>query len=154
VSGTPTSNDLASRLNRLFDDVRPVRPGGRPYTNEEVAASIKTTNPQIRVGGAYLSALRNGTKKRPSMELLAALARHFDKPISYFFDDEGAGATDQLARLAKNSQVRRLAFRALDLSPEGLAAVSELIEQKLQADQQGRPMSAPDHPIAASDSDS
>jgi transcriptional regulator with XRE-family HTH domain len=113
-------------------------------------------NPQIRVGGAYLSALRNGTKKNPSTKLLAALARHFEKPIAYFFDEaepSGTDTTDELARLAGNTQVRRLALRALDLSPEGLAAVTQLIEQALHANQQGRPTSHPNGSMGTADSD-
>ncbi|GIF04202.1 XRE family transcriptional regulator [Actinoplanes siamensis] len=145
MSDTPGSPDLAHRLNRLFDEVRPAGRGGRRYTNEDVAAAVKAMNPQIRVGGAYLSALRNGTKKHPSTELLAALARHFDKPIGYFFD-EAEPAQDELARLAGNTQVRRLALRALDLSPEGLSAVAKLVEQALQADRRGRPADEPDGP--------
>jgi transcriptional regulator with XRE-family HTH domain len=135
VSDDLKSVDLAHRLDRLFDEVRPPGRGGRRYTNEEVAVAVKALNPDIRVGGAYLSALRNGTKKKPSTELLAALARHFGMPISYFFDEEpaarGDGAAGELARLADNTQVRRLALRALDLTPEGLAEVAELVERVL-----------------------
>ena len=134
------SVDLAHRLDRLFDEVRPAGRRGRRYTNEEVAVAVKALNPDIRVGGAYLSALRNGTKKKPSTELLAALARHFGMPISYFFDEEpparGAGAAGELARLADNTQVRRLALRALDLTPEGLAEVAELVERVLAGEYQ------------------
>lgn len=148
---TASSSDLAYRLNRLFDEVRPAGRGGRRYTNEDVAAAVKAINPHVRVGGAYLSALRNGTKKNPSTELLAALARHFEKPIAYFFNDiepSGPPATDGLARLAGNPQVRRLALRALDLSPEGLAAVTRLVEQALQANPPG-----PAHPPENSPAD-
>lgn len=144
MSDTPGPPDLAHRLNRLFDEVRPPDRGGRRYTNEDVAVAVKALDPRIRVGGAYLSALRNGTKRHPSTELLAALARHFGKPIAYFFD-EAEGAADELARLAGNTQVRRLALRALDLSPEGLSAVAKLVEQALEADRQRR---ATDDPAA------
>ncbi|BCY10019.1 helix-turn-helix transcriptional regulator [Actinoplanes sp. L3-i22] len=145
MADTPGTPDLAQRLNRLFDEVRPAGRGGRRYTNEDVAAAVKAINPEIRVGGAYLSALRNGTKRHPSTELLAALARHFGKPIAYFFDepDPEPGA-DELARLADNTQVRRLALRALDLSPEGLTAVAELVEQALAADRRRRTSEKPD----------
>jgi transcriptional regulator with XRE-family HTH domain len=156
VSASPGSPDLAQRLNQLFDEVRPAGRGGRRYTNEDVAAAVKASNPEIRVGGAYLSALRNGTKRHPSTELLAALARHFGKPIGYFFDEpepSGSSAADELARLADNAQVRRLALRALDLSPEGVSAVAKLVEQALQADRQGRPATRPDDSTAADGSD-
>ena len=138
MADSPTSADLAHRLNTLFDQVRPTE-GGRRYTNDEVAAAVKAQYPHIRVGGAYLSALRNGTKRKPSTELLAALAHHFGVPITYFFSDEPPGTGSdhmerELAKLADNIQVRQLALRALDLSPEGLAQVAGLVERVL-ADQ-------------------
>jgi transcriptional regulator with XRE-family HTH domain len=138
VSDNLSSADLAHRLDRLFEEVRPAGCGGRRYTNEEVAVAVKALNPHIRVGGAYLSALRKGTKRKPSIELLAALARHFGVPIAYFFDEEPpvAGAESELARLADNTQVRRLALRALDLSPEGLAEVAGLVERVLEDQRQ------------------
>ncbi|MEE1929209.1 helix-turn-helix transcriptional regulator [Streptomyces sp. TRM 70351] len=129
--GLPTP---AGRLNRLFETIRPHGPRGRVYTNEEVATAVKESHPHIRVGGAYLSALRTGTKKNPSTELLTALARFFGVPASYFLDDETAAQTDAelaLAQVAHNLGVRRLALRALELTPEGLAAVTRIVEHVL-----------------------
>ncbi|GAB2621500.1 helix-turn-helix domain-containing protein [Streptomyces capparidis] len=132
---------LARRLGRLFDDIRPQGPRGRRYTNEEVATAIKRANPDIRVSGAYLSALRNGTKKNPSTELLTALARFFGVPASYFLDDATAAQTEAeiaLAKVAGNLGVRQLALRALELSPEGLAAVTKIVEAVLENDAKPR----------------
>ncbi|MCZ7413444.1 MULTISPECIES: XRE family transcriptional regulator [unclassified Streptomyces] len=129
--GLPT---LACRLNRLFETIRPHGPRGRAYTNDEVAVAVKESNPHIRVGGAYLSALRTGTKKNPSTELLTALARFFGVPPSYFLDEATAAQTDAelaLAQVARNLGVRRLALRALELPPEGLAAVTRIVEHVL-----------------------
>lgn len=137
MSGTEGRPTLAQNLDRLFDDIRPHGPAGRKYTNEEVATAIKEAHPEIRVGGAYLSALRKGTKRNPSTELLAALARFFGVPTSYFLDEETAAQTDaeiQLAKVAHNLGVRQLALRALELSPEGLAAVTQIVEHVLNSD--------------------
>ncbi|MFP8964636.1 XRE family transcriptional regulator [Streptomyces nanhaiensis] len=128
---------LAERLDRLFDTVRPEGPKGRRYTNEEVATAVKRAEPGVRVGGAYLSALRKGTKKNPSTELLTALARFFGVPASYFLDERAATRTDaeiELARVAHNMGVRKLALRALELSPEGLAAVTRIVEHVLESE--------------------
>ncbi|MGK5630440.1 helix-turn-helix domain-containing protein [Streptomyces sp. URMC 123] len=128
---------LADRLNRLFDAVRPEGPRGRRYTNEDVAAAVKRDNPGVRVGRAYLSALRTGSKRNPSTELLVALARFFGVPPSYFLDGgaaDGAGPELELARVAHHLPVRNLALRALELSPEGLAAVARLVEDVLARD--------------------
>lgn len=134
AEGRPT---LAENLDRLFDNIRPHGPAGRRYTNEEVANAVKEEAPEIRVGGAYLSALRKGTKRNPSTELLSALARFFGVPTSYFLDEETAAQTDaeiELAKVAHNLGVRQLALRALELSPEGLAAVTKIVEHVLDTD--------------------
>ncbi|HZG05602.1 MAG TPA: helix-turn-helix transcriptional regulator [Streptomyces sp.] len=136
---------LAENLDRLFDTIRPEGPKGRRYTNEEVATAIKQAYPGIRVGGAYLSALRKGTKRNPSTELLTALARFFGVPASYFLDDNTAAQTDaeiELAKVAHNLGVRKLALRALELSPEGLAAVTRIVEHVLESDPGARTRSS------------
>jgi transcriptional regulator with XRE-family HTH domain len=137
VPGAEHRPTLAGNLDRLFDDIRPDGPTGRRYTNEEVATAVKEANPDIRVGGAYLSALRKGTKKNPSTELLTALARFFGVPASYFLDEAAAAQTDaeiELAKVAHHLGVRNLALRALELSPEGLAAVTKIVEHVLKSD--------------------
>jgi len=100
-----------------------------------VATAVKLAVPTIRVSGAYLSALRTGAKRRPSTELLAALARFFGVSVDYFVTGETRTDTEaELARVAENLGVRRLALRALELSPEGLAAVTKIIEQVIELD--------------------
>ncbi|MBV9845272.1 MAG: helix-turn-helix transcriptional regulator [Kutzneria sp.] len=128
---------LAGRLNRLFDDIRPEGRNGRRWTNDEVAVALKRSEPTMRVSGAYLSALRTGAKRRPSTEILIALARFFGVPLDYFVDDDAAARTEaelELAKVAGNLGVRRLALRALELSPEALATVTEIIDQVIALD--------------------
>jgi transcriptional regulator with XRE-family HTH domain len=125
---------LAERLNELF---RLSRPGGRPWTNDEVATEIKKSDPEIRVSGAYLSALRNGTRRQPSRDLLAALAKFFGVSPAYFFhSDQADRILQQLAALDELRQagVRGVALRAAGLPAESLVAVTAVLDQlrKLQ----------------------
>ncbi|MFJ5532615.1 XRE family transcriptional regulator [Streptomyces sp. NPDC093261] len=125
---------LAERLDSLF---RSSRPEGRPWTNDEVAARLKEANPKLRVSGAYLSALRNGKRERPSHELLMALAQFFGVQYAYFFDQTYADqALAQLALLDELHQagVRSIALRAAGLPPESLNAVMSVLDEirKLQ----------------------
>ncbi|MBX6766697.1 MAG: helix-turn-helix transcriptional regulator [Actinomadura rubrobrunea] len=120
---------LARRLDGLF---RTSRPGGRRWTNDEVAAELKKINPDLRVSGAYLSALRTGKRTRPSPELLAALAKFFGVSPAYFFDSEHADRVDaQLALLDELHQagVRSIAARAVGLPAESLETVRVLLDQ-------------------------
>src|SRR5690348_6230445 len=106
---------LAERLDHLF---RNSRPGGRRWTNDEVAEELKTRNPKIRVSGAYLSALRTGKRLHPSPELQMALAEFFGVAPAYFFDrDHADRVSAQLAALEELNQagVRGLALRAVGL---------------------------------------
>ncbi|MGP3971437.1 helix-turn-helix domain-containing protein [Streptomyces sp. 6N223] len=128
---------LSDLLERLFENIRPEGLHGRRYTNEEVAVAIKKEAPVVRVSGAYLSALRRGSKKNPSTELLRALAHFFGVPASYFLDEGTARHVDAeiaLARVAQNHDVRNLALRALELSPETLAAVTQIVDAALRGD--------------------
>lgn len=144
MSDSEGQSVLAERLGRLFDDIRPDGRNGRRWTNDEVAAAIKDSVPGVRVSGAYLSALRTGSKRRPSTEILVALARFFGVPLDYFVNDAVAAQADaelELAKVAGNLGVRQLALRALELSPEGLAAVTKIIDQVLALD--GKPPAPP-----------
>jgi len=120
---------LAERLDALF---RRSRPGGRQWTNDEVAAEIKRANPKLRVSGAYLSALRTGKRHNPSPDLQVALAQFFGVSPAYFFDRHHADRVQaQLAALEELSQtgVRSVALRAVGLSQENLEAITVVLDQ-------------------------
>jgi transcriptional regulator with XRE-family HTH domain len=132
MSTTEERPTLAARLEQLFREIRPSSESKRPYSNEEVASAVG-------VSGAYLSAIRKGTRTNPSHEVLAGLAQFFGVKISYFLDDLVAEQTEAeiaLARVMGNNGVRTLALRALELSPQGLAAVTDMIEQVLRSDRE------------------
>ena len=123
---------FARKLDRLFQSVR--SPGGGEYTYAEVSAGIAARG-VATISDTYLCDLRNGTKENPRIRHVEALADFFGVPISYFLDgDESARLFDQLETLpaAANESVRRIALRAVDLSPETLEAVAGMIERARQ----------------------
>jgi transcriptional regulator with XRE-family HTH domain len=120
---------LAVRLDDLF---RTVRPKGRHWTNAEVAEELKLANPELKVGGVYLSQLRTGKRANPTPELLAALARFFGVSVAYFFDDQVAESVlNQVAAIEalRQAGVRAVAMRAAGMKKENLQAITAIMDQ-------------------------
>ncbi|WP_437083140.1 helix-turn-helix domain-containing protein [Streptomyces sp. enrichment culture] len=123
---------LAKRLDDLF---RTVRPKGKHWTNAEVAEELKRGNPDLKVGGVYLSQLRTGKRSNPSPDLLAALARFFGVSVAYFFDDEVAESVlGELAAVEalRQAGVRAVAMRAAGMKRENLQAITAIMDQYRQ----------------------
>jgi transcriptional regulator with XRE-family HTH domain len=111
------STTFAARLNRLFDTVYP--PGRGPHTSAEVIAALKAEG--VTMSAPYLSQLRSGNRTNPSSTTMAALANFFRIKPAYFTDDEYYEKLDkELSWLMtmRDENVRRIALRASDLSPE------------------------------------
>jgi len=120
---------MARRLDDLFTSTRPA---GKQWTNAEVAAELKRTSPDLKVGAVYLSQLRNGKRTNPSPELLAALARLFGVSVAYFFDDEVADSVKvELAALQamRSAGVRAVAMRAAGMRADNLHAITAIMDQ-------------------------
>ncbi|AHH93538.1 hypothetical protein GCM10010174_31180 [Kutzneria viridogrisea] len=83
--------------------------------------------------------LRTGQEVNPKIETLEALAKYFGVKVTYFLDDEKAAMADEqldalaaarrLQEAAERNGVRGLNARLGSLSPDGLAAVAQLIEK-------------------------
>lgn len=125
----PAPRTLAEKLDYLF---RQVHPRGRgEFSYREVASGIE------KAGGAtasptYLMYLRKGQRTNPSLQHLEALAAFFGVPPAYFLDEETARrVTQELELLAalRDSDVRAVALRMASLSPEGVAAVTRMVEE-------------------------
>jgi transcriptional regulator with XRE-family HTH domain len=122
------STTFAARLNRLFDTVYP--PGRGPHTSAEVIAALKAEG--ITMSAPYLSQLRSGNRTNPSAATLAALANFFRIKSAYFTDDEYYERLDkELSWLAtfRDEGVRRIAVRAIGLSPEAQQDIVERIDE-------------------------
>lgn len=134
-SDTGSRGVIADRLNQLFDSVQPE---GRPYKLREVADGINEQAGENLVSMQYLSQLRNGDRRKPSYEVVVALARWFGVKVEYFSDDETARRTDAELRtlnLLKDARVRDLAFRAQDLPDKSFSVLAQLIDQLRRDDE-------------------
>ena len=152
----PAGQTLAARLNHLFATVR--RPDGKEFSNEQVAAAILATKQVKTLSQSYIWQLRNGVKDNPTVSHLRGLAKFFDVPVSYFFDDEDAERVDRklaeiqaererLAELTGSSELQLLAMRAGELSPERRQQVMDLLDvvYRLEKAERGT------HPIESGD---
>jgi transcriptional regulator with XRE-family HTH domain len=122
------STTFAARLNRLFDTVYP--PGRGPHTSAEVIAALKAEG--ITMSAPYLSQLRSGNRTNPSAVTMAALANFFRIKSAYFTDDEYYERLDkELSWLAtfRDDGVRRIAVRAIGLSPEAQQDILERVDE-------------------------
>ncbi|MFD6161650.1 XRE family transcriptional regulator [Nocardia sp. NPDC060256] len=103
---------------------------GEQHTNEEVATACRDAT-----GGSfsatYLWQLRTGRRDNPTKRHLEALANFFEVPVAYFFDDDQGKqiqAELELLGALRNAEVRNVALRAVNLSPDGLGTVNDIID--------------------------
>ncbi|WP_188316936.1 helix-turn-helix domain-containing protein [Solihabitans fulvus] len=128
VDSASGASVLAGKIDTLFRIVR--RPNREPYSNEEVARACREATGET-FSATYLWQLRTGRRDNPTKRHLEALAQFFQVPPAYFFDDEqGAVIAEELELLGalRDSGVRDVALRAVTLSPDGLATISDMIE--------------------------
>lgn len=128
----PGSSDvdptLAEKIDRLFRVVR--RPNREQFSHEEVARACREATGET-FSATYLWQLRTGRRDNPTKRHLEALAQFFRVPVAYFFDDDqGAAITAELELLGalRDAGVRNMALRAVNLSPEGIDTISEMID--------------------------
>ena len=119
---------LAEKIDGLF---RVVRRGDREqFSHEEVARACREATGDS-FSATYLWQLRTGRRDNPTKRHLEALAQFFQVPVAYFFDDaEGAQVAAELQLLGalRDAGVRSVALRAVNLSPEGMGTISDMID--------------------------
>jgi transcriptional regulator with XRE-family HTH domain len=121
-------------LEGLFDRRR--KPNGRPYSNEEVAAAIRSTG--VDISQNYIWCLRKGTRDDPRGSHIKALAQFFDVPAGYFLDheiyrsivDEPEPIPMPRARPVVKPQ---LMLRQLEaMSPESMQLLTDMADRLMQ----------------------
>ncbi|WP_328917598.1 MULTISPECIES: XRE family transcriptional regulator [unclassified Streptomyces] len=135
-----TASTLAEKIDALFRVVR--RPDRETYSHEEVARACREATGES-FSATYLWQLRTGRRDNPTKRHLEALAQFFQIPVAYFFDDEqGARIAAELELLGalRDAGVRSVALRAVNLSPEGMGTISDMIDliAKREADRNSR----------------
>jgi transcriptional regulator with XRE-family HTH domain len=119
---------LASKINKLFQLVR--KPDGEQLTNEEVATACREATGES-FSATYLWQMRTGRRDNPTKRHLEALANFFDVPVAYFFDDEHGKqirAEIELLGALRNTDIRNVALRAVNLSTDGLGTITDIID--------------------------
>ncbi len=128
------STTFSARLNRLFDTVYP--PGRGPHNSAEVIGALKAEG--VTMSAPYLSQLRSGNRTNPSATTMTALANFFRIEPEYFTDDAYYAKLDaELTFLAsmRDDGVRRIAARAVGLSPEAQRDVAEKVDELRRREQ-------------------
>ncbi|QZZ25423.1 helix-turn-helix transcriptional regulator [Streptomyces sp. ST1015] len=123
-----TAATLAEKIEALFRSVR--RPNREQFSHEEVARACREATGET-FSATYLWQLRTGRRDNPTKRHLEALAQFFDVPVAYFFDDDqGAAIARELELLGalRDAKVRSVALRAVNLSPEGVDTISDMID--------------------------
>lgn len=123
----PTS--FASRLNRLFNTIRP--PGAGPLRDADACRELEARGHQL--SAPYLSQLRRGIRANPHPKTIRQLADLFGVRPTYFTgtDPDYAELIDAELRwldLAHDPDVRRIVTGLLDLPPNVRAEILRIID--------------------------
>lgn len=121
---------LAERLELLFCTVPRAVGSTQLHSADSVAAALAAQG--IHVTPTHLANLRAGRRDNPSAVLLAGIARVFDVPLAYFFEDDVAqDASSGLRTLTalRDAGVQKVMLRAQGVSPTSLEAVATVLAQ-------------------------
>ena len=135
--GQPGDSSFAQRLDELFR-TRTNPQTGQPYTLRFVAAQL--TRQGCAVSHAHLGKLRKGEAGDPRRSEMAAIAKFFGVPVSFFTDDvpesgDEPSAADagreRLRRALERPGIQQIALRMADaeMSDDAVNAVAEMVEQ-------------------------
>lgn len=118
---TPDRPSLADKINQAFATLHPADRG--PFTNREVIEWLRARSGSAdsSISLNYLVMLRSGERSNPTVRHLQALAEFFDINPAYFIEDsqrsDAVHSDLQLLAAMRDSEVRAIAARALELNP-------------------------------------
>lgn len=127
--GDGEERTFAERLAHLIATVHP--PDRKPYSYREIAQGVLDRT-GVSMSATHVQQLAVGARRDPKRSHIQALAQFFGVPVTYFFDDAVAGAVDRQVEDVvawRDTEARKLAQRAMELSPRDRATVSALLDQ-------------------------
>lgn len=119
---------VAERLDILFT-VRALE--GRPCSLHDVVDGINAQAGRPVISVQYLSQLRRGDRRSPSLEKLQFIADWFGVDVGYFIDPGRTGRTAEEPRFLKlmnDPVVRCMVARAQGLRPDDLQLVIKMLD--------------------------
>lgn len=118
---------FAQKLSTLIEGAR--ASGGVPHSYRELSSAIDEAGGPA-MSPAYIQQLATGKRINPKIHYVEALAKLFDVPVAYFFDDQVAEEVDrgETRRADSEGEARLMAMRAQELSPEGRRQIMDLLE--------------------------
>lgn len=129
-SGGTGKGIIAERLDTLLATMNPEGP---PYTLREAAEGINQRAGRNVVTSRYLSRLRRGLQKNPSVEKLQAIANWFGVRVDYFGGSE-VDKENRFLDLMRDPGIRRLVLTVEGLAPEDQELVVEMLKLIRKAD--------------------
>jgi transcriptional regulator with XRE-family HTH domain len=122
---------LAEKIDRL---IKAKRARDRRNLSYKDLATAISGHGGSSISAAYLWQLHTGAKDNPQKKVLETLAGFFGVPVTYFFDTEEATRLYEELPIALDADVRKMALRAADLSPESREVIGQMIEQARRID--------------------
>lgn len=122
-----SSRTFGDRLSHLIETVHP--PDRGPYSYRELSRYIQDAT-GVTMSATHLNQLAMDKRLEPKRSHIQALATFFGVPAGYFFDDAVANQVDEdlgAVMAWRDDETRTIAQRALRLSPDQRAIVSDLI---------------------------
>ena len=133
-SGAPAPSSFAARLDNLF---KIAHPAGQPEASYQEVVDALAADGGPSISTTYLYMLRTGRRENPSIPLMQALAKYFNVPVAYFFDDDVAadlGGQLELLAALRDADVQRIALRSQGLSEDSRKTLADVIKQLRRAD--------------------
>lgn len=124
AEGFPRDGTFTAKLDFLCRTIHP--PNRGPYTLQELADAVG-------VSPGYIHALRRGKKTQPTHEVIQKLADFFGIPAGAFFKNDKeaieVAADVEVFVALRDAEVRNIALRAAEYSPEERQALTGIMDQ-------------------------